>query len=244
MVVFAQEACLRAKNQPSGDAVHIIASRWPIRDPSDPVSNYVRTMGQHLVRNVCPESFENWSFVVVRDLALQAFSVAGGVVYVSDGALATVETESELAAVLAHEIGHMLAGHFRKAHDISKGFHLDNFFSVFYQSAYREKKVFQIKDSALCQVWSPEREWEADKQALHILQRSGYDPRALLVLVQRLADEHPSEIASWRISKIKDLLTEFASLPSHNSTDFMRLKTQIREEGSHRNYYKKPEDLR
>ena len=49
---------------------------------------------------------------MVRDRSANAFAIGGGVVYVHDGTIAAARNEAEVAAVLAHEMGHELAGHF------------------------------------------------------------------------------------------------------------------------------------
>ncbi|MGR9014470.1 MAG: M48 family metallopeptidase, partial [Gammaproteobacteria bacterium] len=89
-----------------------IESEWPIRGSGDTLSRYVQKLGVRLAyfsvygRNI------PWRFSVVRNLAPNAFSIGGGYVFITDGAVNFVQNESELAAILAHELGHELAGHF------------------------------------------------------------------------------------------------------------------------------------
>ncbi|MGH8558214.1 MAG: M48 family metalloprotease [Methylococcales bacterium] len=53
-----------------------------------------------------------WRIIVVRNLASNGFSVGDGYIFVNEGAMVQAETESQLAAVLAHEIGHEALDHF------------------------------------------------------------------------------------------------------------------------------------
>lgn len=52
-----------------------------------------------------------YTFRVVNDSTINAYSVAGGFVYINTGLLNIIESEDELAAVLAHEIAHINEGH-------------------------------------------------------------------------------------------------------------------------------------
>ena len=70
---------------------------------------------QALVERLARRSNRNgvpWRVNVVRNRAANAFAIGAGYIYVTDGALTFVEDESELAAILAHEMGHQLSGHF------------------------------------------------------------------------------------------------------------------------------------
>src|SRR5919197_395376 len=67
---------------------------------------YVNEVGQRLVRDGGPRSFE-YSCKIVDMAEENAFATVGGFVYVTRGMLATLNDETELAGVLAHEIGHI-----------------------------------------------------------------------------------------------------------------------------------------
>ncbi|MCJ7612970.1 MAG: M48 family metalloprotease, partial [Candidatus Aminicenantes bacterium] len=77
---------------------------------SAPLSAYVTGLGNRLV----PFSHRPklaYSFQVLDSPVVNAFAVPGGYVYVTRGALALMNTESELAVVLGHELGHIAARH-------------------------------------------------------------------------------------------------------------------------------------
>lgn len=52
-----------------------------------------------------------WRFAVLDDADINAFAAPGGYVFITKGLLARLRNESELAGVLAHEIGHVVATH-------------------------------------------------------------------------------------------------------------------------------------
>jgi len=84
------------------------------RDPSfldDPeVADYLNQLGGRLVAAV-PGARQDFEFFAVRDSAINAFALPGGFVGVHTGLVATAESESELASVLAHEIAHVTQRH-------------------------------------------------------------------------------------------------------------------------------------
>ena len=74
------------------------------------VTGYVRDVGARLIRGAAAQDGD-WTFGVLDDDELNAFSLPGGYVYVSRGLLALLNTENELAGVMAHEVGHVVAHH-------------------------------------------------------------------------------------------------------------------------------------
>lgn len=74
------------------------------------VNQYVRKIGQKLAA-VSDRPHLPYEFVVVDNPALNACCFAGGKIMITTGLLRTLKSEAELAAVLAHEIGHASARH-------------------------------------------------------------------------------------------------------------------------------------
>lgn len=153
-----------------------IEREWPLRR-GDAVTSYVQGLGARLADHTARK---RWRFLVVRDLAPNAFTIGGGYVLVTDGAVNFVRSESELAAILAHELGHELAGHFCRPADSPE---TDDFFDLF---SPREIGSPNIGIGSLTLTVDAAKEREADQHALSILYRSGYDPRALLHVARRL----------------------------------------------------------
>lgn len=70
------------------------------------VTQYVREVGEQLVPHVDRKSLP-YQFVVLKDERIYATSAPGGFVYITTGFLKFLNNESELAAVLAHELGEL-----------------------------------------------------------------------------------------------------------------------------------------
>ncbi|MBF3270486.1 M48 family metalloprotease, partial [Pseudomonas aeruginosa] len=54
------------------------------------------------------------AFILIRDAQINAFAAPGGVIGVNGGLLLNAQTEGEYAAVLAHELGHLIQRHFAR----------------------------------------------------------------------------------------------------------------------------------
>src|SRR4029078_5062717 len=78
---------------------------------NEPADAYVRHIGQSLV----PKGFElervNWNFRLLRDPQPNAFALPNGSVYITTGLIVLVDNESELAAIIAHELTHVMRRH-------------------------------------------------------------------------------------------------------------------------------------
>ena len=78
------------------------------------LNDYINTLGYRLV-SYSPQPEQPFTFFIVRDPSINAFALPGGFVGVNAGLLTTTANESELAAVLAHEISHVTQQHLVRA---------------------------------------------------------------------------------------------------------------------------------
>jgi len=132
---------------------------------------------------------------------VNAFSTPGGYIYVSSGLLDFVQNESELAAVLGHEIGHVVAGH--ASNRIAR-------VSLFTLLIDEAREVGLLSDDAAAQkladtampllfavdartFYSRDDEIEADLLGLYQLVRAGWDPEGETALLARLAKASPEQ---------------------------------------------------
>src|SRR4029453_14850227 len=74
------------------------------------LQRYVKGVGDRLARAAHRPNLP-WTFAVVDEPAVNAFALPGGYVYITRGILPFLRDESELAAVMGHEIGHVDARH-------------------------------------------------------------------------------------------------------------------------------------
>src|SRR5258708_2605423 len=87
-----------------------IRSREPtyVEDPE--VSDYLSELGARLTQVMTGARYD-FEFFVIRDATVNAFALPGGFGGVHTGLINTADTESELASVLAHELGHVTQRH-------------------------------------------------------------------------------------------------------------------------------------
>lgn len=162
-----------------------IIGEWPLRGSGEEAARYLQALGTRLAEPAgMPKASIPWRFALLRNLSPNAFSIGGGYVFVTEGAATFAQNEEELAAILAHELGHELAGHFcgRPTPQSSAGF-FDTFFGGD-RAAASPPETAGV--GALPQSIDPARELEADRIAVGLLRNGGYDPHALLRIARRL----------------------------------------------------------
>jgi predicted Zn-dependent protease len=170
-----------------GRTVVIAATnRWPLYD-KPLLTNYVTLVGLTLA-SVTPRPDGNWVFGVLDTPDIGAYSGPNGYIMVTRGAIAAMQDESELAAVLAHEMAHVLnqdglnaAKNARISEGVMQGLNAsDRHVAEFNQ---RSNNVVQ---QALTSGWSQPQETKADSDAVRILRDAGYDPSALPRFLARM----------------------------------------------------------
>ena len=93
-----------------GDAVAAhLESNFRVIDDQD-VTGYLRRIGQRLI-DVMPPTKLHFQFFVVDINEMNAFTLPGGRIYVTRKMIAFAKNEDELAGVVAHELGHIIARH-------------------------------------------------------------------------------------------------------------------------------------
>src|SRR3989338_8961386 len=74
----------------------------------EPLQEKVRSIGDRIVA-VCDRKELVYTFTVVKDEDVNAFSLPGGYVFINDGLIKKTATDDELAGVIAHEVAHITA---------------------------------------------------------------------------------------------------------------------------------------
>ena len=152
------------------------------------LTRYVRSMGQEMVRAAGADNLP-WRFYVVRDDAINAFNVPGGLVYINTGLIENVGSAGELAGAIAHEVAHGVERHgtqrLSKANDANliAGAVLGTNPGAVTQIAA------QIAAQGAFARFSRADEREADAVGVRIMAGAGYDPDGLADLLERLAEQ-------------------------------------------------------
>jgi predicted Zn-dependent protease len=154
-----------------------------VRDPV--IEAYVQDLGDRLVAEAGRSPF-HYRFHVVADRGVNAFGIGGGRIYVNAGLLAEADREGEVAAVLAHEIGHQVRRHVAK--QISRQAVFDNIARVAVGSnASQWTNLAAGLGITTGQLYfGREAEREADAVMVELMPRAGYDPREAIAIFAKL----------------------------------------------------------
>jgi Zn-dependent protease with chaperone function len=87
-----------------------VKQQMPMLPDSDPITQYVRQLGQELASKAPGQKWP-YTFNVVAVKELNAFALPGGPVFVNVGAITAAGSRGELAGVMAHEISHIVLRH-------------------------------------------------------------------------------------------------------------------------------------
>ena len=201
-------------------------------------NRYLNTIGQTLAQaSDLPETFGGYHFLILDSDEVNAFAASGGLIFVTRGMLRCCQSEDAVAAVLAHEIGHVQLKHGLQAIKKSRittalttlalagaktlgGQDLAGLTRAF------EGSISDITTTMINNGYSRAFESEADRVAVTILKRVGYNPNGLVAMLTEMekqlkpggfdfAKTHPSPDS--RISEIQQQVGRFMPLKKHEA---------------------------
>ena len=155
------------------------------------LTNYVNRMGQQMVRAAGADNLP-WRFHVVRDDAINAFNVPGGLVYVNTGLIEQVGSAGELAGAIAHEVAHGIERHGTQRLSKANEANLIAGAVLGSNPGAVETLAAQIAAQGAFASFSRSDEREADAVGVRLMAEAGYDPDGLADLLERLASEEGS----------------------------------------------------
>jgi predicted Zn-dependent protease len=220
-----------------------------VADPD--VNQYLTEMGQRLANNAPGGVGQPITVFAVKDPQINAFALPGGYIGINSGLLVSAQTESELASVIAHEIGHVAQRH------IARGMTQRSQSSAVMWASMAGALLAALAGSgdlamgvaAFGQAaavdrqlgFSRQAEQEADRAGLEMMRKAGFDPSGAVRMFQHLsaasrlnegtgggayASTHPMSI-----QRMSDMQNRVASLPSRavaSSPDFWYIRAKLR----------------
>ncbi len=149
------------------------------------LDNYVQGIGRKITAGTERRDV-TYKFFVLDTPMMNAFALPGGYIYVTRGILAQAGNEAELAAVLAHEVGHITARH--AAERYSQGVLASLGVAVIAAAADSAQlgQAADIGTDLYMKSYSRGQESQADELGIRYLSRAGYDPGAMAGFLESL----------------------------------------------------------
>ncbi len=196
---------------------------------NDEVNEYLDTIGRIVVlASDRPSLFADYSFQVLDDDEVNAFATPGGHIFLTRGMVRLAENEDELAAVLAHEVAHVVESHGLQTIRTSRitaaltsaaitGAQFATSEEVAELTEIFEGTIDDVTQTLFTAGYSRSAEREADQGAVKILRRAGFAPSALASFLEHmderwepdgpgLARTHPSP--SDRLRDVRAVLRD------------------------------------
>lgn len=174
-----------------------IVSKYKVYD-KPALTEYVNVLGQTLSQfSDKPETYGGYHFLVLDSDEINAFAAPGGLIFVSRGMIRLCKDEDDLAAVLAHEIGHVQNEDGLRAikksrwTDAAAIIGTEATKSLTGQDLLKLTELFEgtvtdITTSLVNKGYSRTQERGADAAGIMILKRSGYNPHALIAVLTEM----------------------------------------------------------
>lgn len=219
-----------------------------LEDPE--IDEYIQSLGLRL-SSLAQDGSRDFNFFVVRDNAINAFALPGGYVGVHSGLVLETHNESELAAVLAHEVAHVTQRHIARGLEAQSRTNLLSTAAVLAailagaagggSNATMGGIMAAQGMAAQAQInFTRENEQEADRIGIGTLAAAGFDPNAMPSFfdtmfrrtqlgpdrVPELLRTHP--VTSSRIAESKDRALQYPPVNVTDSVGYALIKERIR----------------
>jgi predicted Zn-dependent protease len=164
-----------------------------LRDPV--VVHYIEDIGERIVRASGPQNFD-YRFYVVDDDQINAFAMPAGHVYVNTETILKARNVSELAGVMAHEVGHVVERHIAENYNRQRTAGLLQQFGVVaagvtlgQAGAGAANILGGLSAMAVINSFGRDAEREADAFAVEVMPEAGFHPGGIVTFFETLRAE-------------------------------------------------------
>jgi len=191
--------------------------------PSQELQRYVNLVGK-AVAEYSDRADIPYQFVVVESPLYNAFAAPGGIIFISSTLVKALGDESELACVLAHEVGHVSRKHALESIKRAKFFEGAGKITAKTIGGGKGEKfkgvVGDLQTTLFDKGLDKNMEFEADAAGMEIAYRTGYDPRGMIRVINMLQKKEAKaqKKGSWfsthpplstRLEKLKNKLRKY-----------------------------------
>ena len=152
----------------------------------EPMQERVRAIGNRIAA-VCDRKELVYSFTVVKDDDVNAFSLPGGYVFLNDGLVKKTANDDELAGVIAHEVAHITARHAVKRFEGGVGLQILQLATLAARQGAAARGV-SVAAQAAELAYARQDELEADRLGVKYATAAGFDPKGVLTFLEKLRD--------------------------------------------------------
>ncbi len=164
-------------------AVQVAQQMQLVRDPT--AQAYLRQVGEK-IHAATPLANRPFTFEIVNDPNVNAFSIPGGHIYINSGLIAQADKADELASVVAHEISHVVARHVIKQVETQQEIGAIGSILLGQNPGALQQLLAQIVAGGAMARFSRADEKQADDLGLQYMAAAGYDPHGMLEMFQKL----------------------------------------------------------
>ena len=186
----------------------------------------------------------DWQIKLVKTEALNAFCLPGGFIFFTTGIVDALKTDSELAAVMAHEMIHADRKHTLRMAAQSQKVSLGALAAILLSGGTAAPIILaQVAQVAITSAYTTELEAESDKLGLEALIQSGYSPTGMITLFEHfMAEEYKQPIIEYgiymnhpdtpkRLAAAVKILHD-RKIPIERKYSLGLLRTELREESN------------
>lgn len=210
--------CKREKNEITGETQHIdmtvdqeialglqaapeMAAQYGGLHSDPQATALVKEVGQRLVQQTkagtSPYQFD--FHLLADENTLNAFALPGGQIFITAGLLKKLQTEGQLAGVLGHEVGHVIARH--SAEQLAKSKLTQGLAGAAGIATYDPDRPASVTGAVAAAAiaklmtlkYGRDDELESDNWAVRFTAQAGYDPRAMIGVMEILGAERNGE---------------------------------------------------
>jgi len=162
------------------------------------LQNYINSVGRKIARVSHNQSFK-YTFTALQDKSVNAFALPAGYIFITKGMLQSLQTEAQLAGILAHEITHVVARDVANAMSNQIGIELLLSAVTSEETSKTALTIAQVGTRIMSLRFSRQDEKDADLGGLDYMIAAGYNPYGLVECMDMLAaqnEQSPIEFLS------------------------------------------------
>lgn len=160
------------------------------------LQNYIDSVGQKIARISHRPNWE-YHYVAVNDKSINASALPGGYIFITKGMLEKLQSESQLAAILAHETAHVVARDTSNAISNQIGIGLLLAAASSGQASGAVMTAAELSRRIIGLRYSRQDEREADIAGLDYMVVAGYNPYGIIETMQMLEDQRKEEVVEF-----------------------------------------------